>query len=149
MRSLQEWKGDLYLAYRALIAHPLKKLFSRDERSGQQQFLDNYGSEGLVPTALEDRAILRGAARCIHCGLCEAFDLALGALPRTAYDGASLLPLVYSRSLPQLAWARPALALLREDQLLRSEAICPTRVPLRQIAKLLRRKLEETGSAKR
>jgi succinate dehydrogenase/fumarate reductase-like Fe-S protein len=146
MRSLQEWKGDLYLAYRALIAHPLRKMFSTDERSGKRRFLDNYGSEGLFPMTAEDHAVLRTASRCIHCGLCDAFDLAVATLPRATYDGASLLPLVYSRSIPNLAWARAPLAQLREEQLIRAEAVCPSRVPLRRIAEFLKRKLAEVGS---
>lgn len=59
-------KGDLYLRYRAAIVHPLKKLFSRDERTGKQRFLDNYAPEGLLPTTEEERRILHAASRCIH-----------------------------------------------------------------------------------
>ncbi len=143
MRSIHKLKGDLYLAYRALIAHPLKKLFSTDERTGKQRFLDNYAPEGLVPMSAEDRQIVQAAARCIHCGLCDAYDLALAVVPRTEYDGASLLPISYSRATPDLPRARAALVALREDQLTRSEAVCPTRVPLRSIARYLQRKLEE------
>jgi succinate dehydrogenase/fumarate reductase-like Fe-S protein len=143
MGPIHRLKGDLYLVYRALIAHPLKRLFSTDERSGKQRFLDNYAPEGLVPMSAGDRQILQAAARCIHCGLCDAYDLALAVLPRTAYDGASLLPIAYSRATPDLPRARAALAALRDVQLARSEAVCPTRVPLRSIALYLQRKLDE------
>jgi succinate dehydrogenase/fumarate reductase-like Fe-S protein len=143
MGPIRRFKGDLYLAYRALVAHPLKRLFSTDERSGKQRFLDNYAPEGLVPISAEDRRILQGAARCIHCGLCEAYDLARAAVSRTVYDGASLLPIAYSRATPDLPRARAALISLREDNLARSEAVCPTRVPLRSIARYLQRKMDE------
>src|SRR5262249_46715732 len=63
MGPIRRLKGDLYLAYRALIAHPLKRLFSTDVRSGKQRFLDNYAPEGLVPMSAEDRRILQEAAR--------------------------------------------------------------------------------------
>ena len=150
MESIQKLKGDLYLAYRALIAHPLKRLFDTDERSGKQKFLDNYAPEGLVPMSAADRQILRAAARCIHCGLCDAFDRALLVIPRSVYDGASLLPISYSRATPDLPRARAALAELREDQLAQSEAVCPTRVPLRSIVRYLQRKLDEvTGQQQR
>lgn len=140
---MQKLKGDLYLAYRALIAHPLRRLFSPDERSGKQRFLDNYAAEGLVPISAEYRELLYQASRCIHCGLCEGFDGALSVLPRTTYDGASLLPISYSRATPDLPRARAALDALAENQLVRSEAVCPTRVPLRALARSLRRELEE------
>lgn len=143
VKSLHELKGDLYLGYRALIAHPLKRFFSTDARSGKQKFLDNYASEGLIPMTLEDRQVLHGAARCIHCGLCDAYDLAMAVIPRTTYDGASLLPIAYSRATPDLPRARAAVAQLREEQLQRAEAVCPTRVPLRSIARYLQRKLQE------
>lgn len=140
---MQKLKGDLYLAYRALIAHPLRRLFSPDERSGKQRFLDNYAAEGLVPISAQYRELLHEASRCIHCGLCEGFDRALAALPRTAYGGASLLAVSYSRSTPDLPRARAALEALSEEQLIRSEAVCPTRVPLRALARHLRETLSE------
>jgi succinate dehydrogenase/fumarate reductase-like Fe-S protein len=146
VKSLQELKGDLYLGYRALFAHPLKRLFSRDDRSGKQRFLDNYASEGLVPITVEDRQVLHAAARCIHCGLCDAYDLALAAIPRTTYDGASLLPIAYSRSTLDLPRARTVLAQLRDEHLVQAEAVCPTRVPLRRIAGYLQRKLQEVSA---
>ena len=43
-------KGDLYLAYRALVAHPLRKLLTHDARTGLQRFLDNYAAEGPCGT---------------------------------------------------------------------------------------------------
>ncbi len=140
---LQRLKADAFLGYRAIIAHPLKKLFSVDERSGKDKFLANYGPEGLVPMSAEDRQVLRGASRCIHCGLCDAYDLALAALPRTTYGGASLLPVAYSRATPDLPRARAAIERVSPAELSRAEAVCPTRVPLRQIDHYLRRKLEQ------
>jgi succinate dehydrogenase/fumarate reductase-like Fe-S protein len=141
--AMQKLKGDLYLAYRALFAHPLRQLFSTDQRSGKQRFLDNYAPEGLVPMSAGDRQLLYQASRCIHCGLCEGFDDALSVLPRTTYDGSSLLAICYSRATPDLPRARAALEGLSEAQLVRSEAVCPTRVPLRSLLGYLRRQLDE------
>lgn len=136
-------KGDLYMAYRAVIAHPLRALFRGDERSGKQRFLDNYAPEGLVPTSAEDRQILQAASRCIHCGLCDAYDPSLSKLPRTAYDGPSAMPISWSRATPDLPHAREGLLGIAPELLARAEAICPTRVPLRRIAEYLHRKLSE------
>ena len=141
--ALKRLKGDLYMGYRAAIAHPLRLLFSQDERTGKQRFLDNYAPEGLLPTSAEDRAVLQAASRCIHCGLCDAYDAALSSLPRTLYDGASLLPVAWSRATPDLPAARAAVERIAPEQLARAEAVCPTRVPLGRIVAYLRRKLEE------
>ena len=75
-----------YLAWRALVAHPLKRLFRR-RGTGLERFHAAYVSEGLVPTLPEDRAAGEAASACIACGLCETgCDLAAadagGARPR-------------------------------------------------------------------
>lgn len=140
---LKKLKGNLYLGYRALIAHPLRKLFDTDPRSGKERFLANYAPEGLVPISLEDRAVLKGASRCIHCGLCDAYDPSMSALPRTMYDGASLLPVAYARATPGLNRIAAVLERLEDAALVKAERVCPTRVPLKEIAAMLKRKLAE------
>jgi hypothetical protein len=147
---LRRLKGDLYLGYRAVVAHPLRLLFHPDDRTGKEQFLANYGPEGLVPLTEPERAILRGASRCIHCGLCDAVQLPdasrLSQLPRWIQDGPSLLPLQYSRATPDLPHARRALETFTDAQLARGEAVCPTRVPLRALVVQLRVKLAEVDA---
>lgn len=140
---VQRLKGNLFLGYRAVIAHPLRKLFDNDERPGKVRFLANYAPEGNIPTSLEDRAVLRGASRCIHCGLCEAYDNELSKLPRTLYDGAALIPVALTRASPDLPRARQLLSRLDPSLLASAEAVCPTRVPLRDLAAYLKRKLDE------
>src|SRR5688572_15466275 len=94
----QKVRGNLYLAYRALIAHPLRKLFSEDPLRGSRRFLANYGPEGNVPLSLEERALLKGASRCIHCGLCDAYDREALQVARTLHPGASWIPVSYARA---------------------------------------------------
>lgn len=143
MGFMNRLKGDLYLAWRAAVAHPLRQLFSGDERSGKERFLRNYAVEGNLPTSAEDLRALRGASRCIHCGLCDAHDPSLSKLPRAVTDGPSALPVALSRAMPDLPHARPVLPLLEDAALAEGERVCPTRVPLREIAAYLRRKLGE------
>ena len=145
--GLRKLKGDLYMGYRALVAHPLRQLFSRDERTGKQKFLDNYAPEGLLPTTADERALLHEASRCIHCGLCDAYDPTLSSLPRTVYDGQSLLAVSYSRATPDMPRARAAIVSIRPEDLARGEAVCPTRVPLRRIATYLKDKLQALDEA--
>jgi len=140
---LHKLKGDLFLGYRAVIAHPWRKLRDEDLRTGEERFLANYGPEGLLPTTAADREVLNGASRCIHCGLCDAYDRSLSVLPRTVHLGASQLAVSYSRAAPDIRYTAEILARLEESQLVRAEAVCPTRVPLRQLVVYLRRKLVE------
>jgi succinate dehydrogenase/fumarate reductase-like Fe-S protein len=60
----------VYLAWRALLVQPLKRLFQRG--GGKARFLAAYGAGGLLPTRPEDREVALLAARCTGCGLCEA-----------------------------------------------------------------------------
>jgi heterodisulfide reductase subunit C len=60
----------LYLAWRALVVQPVKRLLARG--TGLERFLAAYAAEGLRPTAPEERAVGLLAARCTGCGLCEA-----------------------------------------------------------------------------
>lgn len=141
--GVKKLQGDLYMGYRAAIVHPLKKLFSRDQRTGKQRFLDNYAREGLIPTSEEDREVLKLASRCIHCGLCDAFDPTLSSLPRTVYGGVSLLPISYSRATPDMPRARMAIEAIQPEALAQAEAVCPTRVPLQRIARYLEGRLAQ------
>lgn len=124
--------GNLYLAYRALVVRPIKAAAGRD--GGIERFHDNYRPEGLIPTRPRDRAALAAAGRCISCGLCDAFDPNLAKLARWSYDGASLLPRQYARSSVDLPHAREVVARIRPADLRRAEAVCPTGVPLVELA---------------
>ena len=76
-----------YLAWRALVAHPWKRLAQRG--TGAERFARNYEAEGLVPPRAEDRAIGEAASACIGCGLCET-GCDLAAASPVIYDGAPL-----------------------------------------------------------
>lgn len=128
--------GTLYLAYRAIAVRPIKAALGRD--GGIERFHENYRPEGLIPTTPKDRAMLAAAGRCISCGLCDAFDGNFSKLDRSLYDGASLLPRQWSRSSVDLPHARRALARLRPAELRRAQAVCPTGVPLVELAHWLR-----------
>jgi len=133
--------ADLYLAWRALVVHPLRQLLDRGPR-GKERFLGNYGPEGLVPTSPEDKAMLAAAGRCISCGLCDELDGQLGRIARGEYQGASVLPRQYARSTVELRWAAPAIEPIDPEAYRAGEAVCPTRVPLVALARWLQERLE-------
>lgn len=132
-----------YLGYRALVAHPFKRL--RQEGTGLERFLANYAAEGLAPTRPEDRAIGEAASACIACGLCEvACDLA-AAIPAVRSLGVHAAFRLYGRSSAELSHAREALeACARCDA---CERTCPTGVPISRITRHLLARAREPSPA--
>lgn len=140
--------ADLYLAWRAVVVHPLRKL--RDRRpKGKEGFLANYAVEGLVPTTAGDKAMLAAAGRCISCGLCDQLDGQLGRIARGEYDGASLLPRQYARSSVEIVHARAAIERIDPEAYRAGEAVCPTRVPLVELARWLKVRLARVEEGER
>lgn len=126
-----------YLAWRALVAHPLRRLFRR-RGTGLERFQAAYVAEGLGPTTPEDRAIGEAAAACVACGLCElGCDLA-GAAPAVRALGLHAAFRLYSRSGADLPLAAAALAAC--EACAACEGLCPTGVPISRIVRQLRAK---------
>lgn len=127
-----------WLGWRALVAHPLKRLARRG--SGASRFAANYESEGLVRTRPEDRAVGEAAAACIACGLCET-GCELAASPAVRSLGLHAAFRLYSRSSVDLPHAVEALEACAGCA--GCEALCPTGVPIgRVVGELLRRARE-------
>ena len=124
-----------YLAWRAIVAHPLKRLFRR-RGPGLAQFRAHYVAEGLVPVAPEDRAAAAAGSACICCGLCETgCDLA-AAIPAVRALGLQAAFRLYSRTTADLSLAAEALELCAGCS--GCDVLCPTGVPIsRVIAQLL------------
>ena len=122
-----------YLGWRALFAHPLKRL--RRRGTGEERFLAAYATEGLVPTRPEDRAIGHAAAACVDCGLCElGCDLA-AASPEIRAMGLPAAFRLWSRSAAELPLAADALAACTGCE--GCDALCPTGVPIARIVRHL------------
>jgi len=124
-----------YLAYRALVAHPLKRIF-RQRGTGLDRFRAAYVAEGLVPTSPGDRSAGEAAAACIACGLCETgCDLA-GASPEVRALGLHAAFRLYSRNVAELPLAREALHACAGCA--GCDALCPTGVPISRVLAHLR-----------
>lgn len=123
-----------YLAYRAFLAHPFKRLGASG--TGLERFLASYAGEGLVPTALEDRALDEAASACIACGLCEPACELAGVIPSVRDLGVHAAFRLYGRSGLELAHAREALAECARCGG-RCDGTCPTGVPISRIVKRL------------
>lgn len=124
-----------YLGWRAVVAHPLRRLFQRG--SGSARFAGNYESEGLVRTGPEARAVGEAASACIGCGLCET-GCDLAAPPPVRSLGLHAAFRLYSRSSVELPHAVEALEACAGCA--GCESLCPTGVPIgRVVAELLAR----------
>jgi succinate dehydrogenase/fumarate reductase-like Fe-S protein len=128
----------VYLAWRAIVAHPLKLVFRR-RGTGLERFRAAYVSEGLVPTRPEDRAAAEGAAACISCGLCDTgCDLAR-ATPAVRALGLPAAFRLYGRSSAELPLAADALDALEPCAACAGcETLCPTQVPISRVIAHLR-----------
>ncbi|WP_242345692.1 4Fe-4S dicluster domain-containing protein [Anaeromyxobacter terrae] len=133
-----------YLAWRALVAHPLRRLFRR-RGTGLERFRAAYVAEGLGPTTPEDRAIGEAASACVACGLCElGCELAVAA-PAVRALGLHAAFRLYSRSVAELPLATSALAACAGCD--GCDALCPTGVPISRIVRHLRAKVLGEGAA--
>ncbi len=124
-----------YLAWRALVAHPLKLLFRR-RGTGLERFRAAYVAEGLVPTRPADRAVGEAAAACISCGLCETGCNLAQATPAVRALGLHAAFRLYGRSFAELPLAADALDACAGCE--GCDALCPTRVPISRVLSHLR-----------
>jgi succinate dehydrogenase/fumarate reductase-like Fe-S protein len=104
---------------------------------GLARFRDNYAEDGLSAISEPDRREMRHFGRCIACGRCDRGDAERILASRAQFKGTMGLVLAASRSMPDYRAAARGFARLTEADLLRKEALCPTHVPLRQIARFV------------
>jgi len=121
----------------AFVVMLLKKVFRFGPR-GLALFRANYEGERLFSISPTERAELSSYGRCIACGRCNVGDAPRIAESRGAYPGTMALMLASSRSLPDFAAASEALRFIADDDLAEKEAVCPTAVPMRKVARFIR-----------
>lgn len=127
----------------ALLAWSLVKvLFARmrGRKTGLALFHDNYDADRLPPLSAGERAQLASFSRCIACGRCDVGEAARIAASRGAYPGLMAVVLGSTRSMPDFDAAVLALDHVPEGVLAEKEAICPTGVPFRALARFVRAK---------
>jgi hypothetical protein len=112
----------------AVVRTFFRRLFG-GKKGGIRAFRAHYAPDGLSPVTKEQRAAMRGFGGCIACGLCDR--------------GVMELILAASRSMPDFGAAAMGFAHVPDEVLVEKELICPTRVPMRQIAKFVREKAGE------
>jgi len=130
----------LYLAWRAVLVQPVKRLFQRG--SGLARFQSHFAADRLAPTSVADRQLALQAARCIGCGLCEPGCRLAAASPAVRALGLPAAFRLVGRAGGDLGLAGELLAACRDCA--GCESRCPAGVP---IGRLLRHLESKAGAA--
>ncbi len=130
------------LAFALLRTFFVRLLFRRD---GVAAFRANYDPDGLSPVTEEERLAMSRFSRCIACGVCDRGEADRIARSGGAYRGIMSLILAASRSMPDYRAAAYSFSFVPDDVLREKETTCPTRVPMREIARFVRTKADDVG----
>ncbi len=118
-------------------------------RRGLAAFRASYAKDRLPPVTKEERRRLPTLGGCIACGLCD-FAGAAQQVPAPpggeAFGGIMDLALASSRSMPDYDAAARSFGGVSDAALLEAEALCPTRVPLRELRQFVVDKAREMGA---
>ena len=136
-------KALLLLAV-ALVLTVLRRLFGRGG-TGIEAFRENYDADGLPPVTPAERETMARFSRCIACGLCDRGESERILASGGAYRGVMALMVAASRSMPDYRAAAYSFSFVTEEVLAEKEALCPTAVPMRQIARFVRAKADAVG----
>jgi Fe-S oxidoreductase len=131
----------VYLAWRALLVQPLKRLLQRG--SGKARFLAAYGAAGLLPTRPEDREVALLAARCTGCGLCEAGCRLPASQPALRALGLPAAFRLVGRQAADLPLGRDLLDACAGCA--GCERWCPSLVPIGRVLRQLHRRLDSAA----
>jgi hypothetical protein len=116
----------------------VRSIFGR--KLGVADFREHYAPDRLPPVAVSERKQLPMFGGCIACGLCDIGQGALTQISHGAYTGVMDLMIASSRSMPDFDAATASFAAIGDAKLAELEKICPTRVPMREIAAFVRAK---------
>jgi hypothetical protein len=126
----------------AVVRTFFRRLFG-GAKGGIRAFREHYAPDGLAPVTPSQREAMNGFGGCIACGLCDRGERARIERSDGAYRGVMELILAASRSMPDFGAAAMGFAHVPDEVLAEKERICPTRVPMREIAKFVREKAGE------
>ena len=121
-----------------------RRIFTRN-KSGIGAFRAAYDADGLPPVTPAERDAMPAFSGCIACGLCDRGESGRIAASGGAYRGVMGLVLAGSRSMPDYRAAAYSFSFVSDEVLAEKEAICPTRVPFRAIARFVRDKALAVG----
>ena len=106
-----------------------------------QRFLDQYAADGVTAMSAQERAHFASFENCLSCGLCHASCTQPGRIPRDEFPSPEYL-VHFTRNQTLLAKSRvfaahfDGCATCADGE--RCESVCPTQVPIRDIAAFVR-----------
>ena len=127
-----------------LMKTVLRRIFTNN-KSGIAAFRANYDADGLPPVSPAEREAMPAFSGCIACGLCDRGEAGRIEASGGAYRGVMALVLAGSRSMPDYRAAAYSFGFVPDAVLAEKEAICPTSVPFRAIARFVREKAGAVG----
>jgi hypothetical protein len=133
----------LWLLGWALVRSLLRRLVTR--RDGIHRFRKNYDPDALPAVTPDERHIIPEFSRCIACGLCDRGEGGRIANSGGAYRGVMGLMVSSSRGMPDFRAAAYSFSFVPDGVLEAKERLCPTGVPMRQIARFVRDKADAVG----
>jgi hypothetical protein len=113
------------------------------QRRGIDAFRASYVADRLPALDGPERASMVTFSRCIACGLCDVGEGARRVASKGRYAGVMDLMLASSRSMPDFDAAAVSFDAVGDPRLAELEGRCPTRVPMREIARFVRKKARE------
>jgi hypothetical protein len=129
-------------AYAILAWALLRSLFAPllGRRRGLADFDRSYAADRLPRVREDERRLLPLLSGCIACGLCDIGEGVRIAESRGRYAGTMDLMVASARSMPDYDAATLSFADISDARLAELEARCPTHVPMRKVAALVRGK---------
>ena len=123
-------------------------LTGRRTERGLALFLTNFLPDGITPLSAAEARHLPSFERCLACQACDPVCPLVLTLGQEVFPGPSYLAACLSRSMPQFPAAREYLEqFTRCGDCRACEEVCPSAVPLREIASFMNLKLPEIASA--
>ena len=116
-------------------------------RRGLSDFRRSYAADRLAALTPGERQMLPTFSGCIACGLCDVGEGAAIVRSGGLYAGVMDLMLASSRNMPDYDAAARSFAAVSDERLAELEGRCPTRVPMRSLARFVRAKAEEVSCA--
>lgn len=119
------------------LLHYLSKITFLYDPGGLEQFRENFDDDGLRSLDEESRRKLADWQKCIGCGYCEAACPELKAIPENRHRGPALMAESSIRDLSETELAAVDADAIESCDFERLERVCPTDVPIRDIAEFL------------
>jgi succinate dehydrogenase/fumarate reductase-like Fe-S protein len=136
------------LAVLVLATAWIRVLFIRafGHKTGLPLFRENYAKDRLPPVSPSERDELNRFSGCIACGRCDEGEDERVRASGGRYRGVMQFVLASSRSFPDFDLAAATLDFLPEAALREKERVCPTHVPIADLARFVRRKAAEAAA---